>query len=55
VGLLIPSSVMTARGMLAASAFSLFVFVWGVRHADEPRGLFLALSACLALFSVGRD
>jgi hypothetical protein len=46
---------MKKLGMLTAGAFGRVGIVWGVRHADEPRGLFLALSSCLTLFSVGRE
>ena len=34
---------MKTLGMLTAVAFSLVGFVWGIRHADEPRGLYVAL------------
>ena len=42
-------------GMLTAFAFGLLGLVWGVRHAYEPRGLFLPLFSCLTLLSVGRE
>ena len=46
---------MKTVGMLAAFGAGLSGFVWGLRHAYEPRGLYLALFSGLLLFSVGRE
>jgi hypothetical protein len=46
---------MNTLGLLTAAALGLVGFVCGVRHAYEPRGLYLALFSGLLLFSVGRE